>query len=80
MARKTSFYEVLREILGNERYASWEVELASYDWAYPNPADIRPPTSGKMRRLVEGAPRGKFINLMDRYEKIVYHEKLVEKA
>ncbi len=75
----TSFHEVLREILGNERYASWKVELASYDWNYPNPADVRPPTSSKMRRLVEGSPRGKFINLMDSYDNIVYHEKLVEK-
>jgi hypothetical protein len=28
-----------------------------------------------MRHLVEVSPRGSFLNLMDSYDKLVYHEK-----
>lgn len=45
----TSFYEVLYEILKHETYATWKVELASFDWRYPQDAALRPPTNGKMR-------------------------------
>ncbi|MBI4183627.1 MAG: hypothetical protein HY521_06495 [Proteobacteria bacterium] len=71
----TSFLEVLDEILRHRsRYPNWQVRLASFDWEYPSEGPYRPPTNGKMRRLVTEAPNGSFINLMDHYGKIVYHE------
>jgi hypothetical protein len=70
----TSFYEVLYEILKHEKYASWKVQLASFDWKYPDEGHVRSPTNGKMRNLVESSPRGEFTNLMDHYAKLVYHE------
>ncbi len=70
----TSFYEVLYEILKHQRYDSWRVELASFDWPVPVEKNIRSPTNTKMRALVEGSPRGAFVNLMDHYDSVVYHE------
>jgi hypothetical protein len=69
----TSFYEVLHEILFHDKYNSVRVRLASFDWNYPGDAPIRPPTSAQMRELVQGSPRGEFINLMGHYKKVVYH-------
>lgn len=70
----TSFFEVLYEVITQDKYAMWKVELASFDWEYPKDGHLRPPTNGRMRRLVENSPRGKFINLMDYYNRVVYHE------
>lgn len=69
----TSFYEVLQEILTHKRYDSWKVRLASFDWdaAVTN---VSSPTAKKMRNIVEKSPRGEFINLMDHYKQVVYHE------
>jgi hypothetical protein len=67
----TSFYEVLQEILTHKRYGSWRVKLASFDWL---PSNVASPTARKMLKVVESSERGEFINLMDHYEKLVYHE------
>ena len=71
----TSFLEVLREVLTHDQYASWSVELPSFDWRFPDNGEIRSPTNAKMKRLVEDSPRGRFINLMADYGKLVYHPK-----
>ncbi len=72
----TSFLEVLDEILRHQsRYPKWEVCLVSFDWVYPDDGQVRSPTNGKMKRLVNAAPNGLFVNLMDHYAKVVYHEK-----
>lgn len=71
----TSFLEVLEEVLNRGKYDPWQVQLASFDWDYPNDAGVRSPTSSKMKRLVEKkADRAKFINLFAAYERIVYHK------
>ena len=70
----TSFLEVLEQILARGEYDAWQVNLASFDWEYPNKASIRSPTSSKVKRLVEASDRAKFINLFDAYDKIVYHK------
>jgi hypothetical protein len=70
----TSFYEILREVLQHTRYESWQVNLVSFDWDYPNKANLRSPTSTRMKQLVAGAERGTFINLFDHYDKVVYHK------
>jgi hypothetical protein len=71
----TSFLEVLEEILRHHsRYPRWEVRLVSFDWTYPDDGPVRSPTNGRMKRLVTGAPNGMFINLMDHYDKVVYHQ------
>jgi hypothetical protein len=69
----TSFYEVLREILTHTKYDSWHVRLASFDWD-SFATSIGSPTAKKMRAIVDGSPRGTFINLMDHYDKVVYHQ------
>jgi hypothetical protein len=71
----TSFYEVLEEVLKHDAYSTWSIELASFDWRCPEDAPIRGPTNTRMRQLVEGSPRGKFINLMDAYPRLVFHQK-----
>jgi hypothetical protein len=71
----TSFYEVLNDVLTKDAYSLWRVELASFDWRFPEDGPYRSPTNAKMRRLVENSPRADFVNLMDHYDKIVYHEK-----
>lgn len=70
----TSFREVLEEVLLHDRYKNWQVALASFDWKYPNDGSVRSPRNGKMRQLVEQSPRGRFLNLLDHYDKLVYHE------
>ena len=70
----TSFYEILQEILRHRDYESWSVHLASFDWRTPEDSPIRSPTSRRMRKLVDDAPRGEFINLMDHYDPVVYIE------
>ena len=70
----TSFYEVLEDVLSKPGYERWKVELASFDWKYPDDGAFRSPTNVKMRKLVEQSPRGRFVNLFDHYDKIVYHE------
>jgi hypothetical protein len=69
----TSFYEVVRELLTHKRYETWNVELASFDWEYPTQAPHRSPTNQRMRALVESSPRGKFVNLFDSVESLVYY-------
>jgi len=72
---RTSFLEVLDEVLRHQgRYPKWHVRLASFDWAYPDEGSFRSPTNGKMKRLVSDAPNGSFVNLMDHYDKVVYHQ------
>jgi hypothetical protein len=71
---KTSFYEVLHEVLKPKDYLKWNVELYSFDWPMPNSQNINSPTKAKMKKLVEESNRGKFVNLMDCYEKLVYHQ------
>jgi hypothetical protein len=70
----TSFLEVLEEVILHERYKTWQVTLASFDWKYPDDGSYRSPTNAKMRKLVENSPRGRFINLFDHCDKLVYHE------
>jgi hypothetical protein len=70
----TSFLEVLSAILTTLKYPNWQVELATFDWAYPTDAPLRSPTSRKMRDLVEQSPRARLINLLDHYPSIVYHK------
>lgn len=70
----TSFYEVLHEVLSRDKYATWRVQLASFDWAHPNSQNLRSPTATKMKRLVTSSDRGEFINLFDHYDKVVYHK------
>ena len=70
----TSFREVISEVLTHDRFASWHVELASFDPPYPNAAGVRSPTNQRMKALVENSPRGRFINLYDNYDTVVYHE------
>ncbi len=70
----TSFHEVLEEVLTRDRYDSWQIRLASFDWGYPNEPGIRSPTSSKMKRVVDTSERAKFINLFDAYDKVVYHK------
>lgn len=69
----TSFYELLYEILKHQRYSSWHVRLASFDWDAVA-THVSTPTARKMRRIVEDSERGEFINLMDHYPRLVYHE------
>ena len=69
----TSFYEVLQEILTHKKYDSWQVRLASFDWD-ASVANVSSPTAKKMRSIVEKSARGEFINLVDHYDQIVYHE------
>lgn len=70
----TSFLEVLDEILSHSEYGSLRVRLACFDWDFPKDAYVRPPTNTRMRQLVQNSPRGEFVNLMDHYDKLVYHE------
>jgi hypothetical protein len=70
----TSFFEIVREVLTRSQYESWRVQLASFDWAYPNSQNLRSPTSSKMKKLVNSSERGVFLNLDDHYEKVVYHK------
>jgi len=72
---RTSYHEVLQQVIFDQRYASWEVRLASFHWSSPSMASYRSPTSGKMLKLVTNRARAKFINLDDHYGKVVYHEK-----
>src|SRR5258706_9037108 len=69
----TSFYEVLQEILTHKKYESWKVRLASFDWD-ASITRVHSPTAKKMRSIVERSARGEFINLMDHYNQVVYHE------
>jgi len=71
----TSFVEVLEEALQSTRYPEWRVELATFDWVYPNDRGVRPPTATKIRNLIQKSPKATFINLMDSYSKIVYFQK-----
>ena len=71
----TSFKEVLDEVLKREGHDAVRVTLASFDWETPRDAPFRSPTSKRMRKLVEESERGKFINLMDHYSDLVYHER-----
>jgi len=71
----TSFLEVLEEVLRPGRYAEWRVELASFDWKYPDDAAVRSPTAARVRQLVDKASQASFINLMDSYPKLVYFQK-----
>ncbi len=66
----TSFYEVIEQVLTRPGFESWHVELASFDGKGPPNS----PTSKKMKALVENSPRGTFINLMDHFKTLVYHE------
>jgi hypothetical protein len=70
----TSFLEVVEEILCHERYAGLKVRLASFDWTYPGDAPHRSPTNRRLKAIVEESPRGVFVNLMEHYKKLVYHE------
>ncbi len=70
----TSFIEVLRGVLTHDRYESWQVHLASFDWEYPNAQKVRSPTSTKMKTLIDQSDRGMFINLTDHYDKVVFHK------
>lgn len=70
----TSFYEILHEVLGRGYYNLWNVTIASFDWPYPNLANIRSPLSSKIQRLVQGSDRASFVNLFDHYDKVVYHK------
>ncbi len=70
----TSFLEVVEEVLGHEEYATWRVELASFHWGSSD-SRFRSPTNSRLLRVVEQSPRGTFVNLMDHYNKVVYHEK-----
>ncbi|MBF0551623.1 MAG: hypothetical protein HQK60_13950, partial [Deltaproteobacteria bacterium] len=70
----TSFYEVIHEVLKTNKYPRWNVELYSFDWPMPNSQNINSPTKSKMKQLVEQSDRGKFVNLMDSYDKLVYFE------
>jgi hypothetical protein len=71
----TSFLEVVDEVLSHKQYVGVRVRLASFDWRYPEDAEIRPPTNGKLRKIVESSDRGEFINLMDHYDSLVFHER-----
>jgi hypothetical protein len=71
----TSFVEVLEEVLRSGRYPAWKVELASFDWKYPDDGRVRSPTAAKVRHLVESSKQGQFTNLLDHYKKIVYFQK-----
>lgn len=72
----TSFFEVLYEILTRDaKYPRWHVRLASFDWNETPGSRIRSPTNRKMKTLVSGSSRGTFVNLMDHYSKLVYHQK-----
>jgi len=70
----TSFVEVLFEVLRHDTYKTWDVTVASFDWEYPNAANVRSPTSAKVKNLVDASPRGNFLNLFDHYSKLVYHK------
>lgn len=69
----TSFLEVIREVLKHPEYDSWGVTLASFDWDKAD-TGLDSPTSRRMRAVVEDSDRGEFINLMDRYDKLVFHK------
>ncbi len=70
----SSFREIIIELLSKNKYPNWNVELASFFWKTPEDSTIHCPTSTRMRQIVETSPRGKFVNLMDHYAKLVYHE------
>lgn len=70
----TSFYEVIEDVLTKNAYQNWQVELVSFDWKYPQDGTYRSPTNAKLRKLVEQSPRARFINLLDHYKKVVYHQ------
>jgi len=71
----TSFLEVVEEILLHERYAGLKVKLASFDWQYSAATPHRSPTNQRLKQIVEKSDRGEFVNLMQHYDKLVYHEK-----
>jgi hypothetical protein len=70
----TSFLEVVEERLLHQRYEGVKVQLASFDWRYPEDASHRSPTNQRMRAPVEHSDRGNFVNLMDHYDRAAYHE------
>ena len=70
----TSFLEVIEEILFHERYTGVTFRLASFDWKFPGEGAYRSPTNQRMRSDVEQSDRGTFINLMDHYDRLVYHD------
>jgi len=69
----TSFIEVLQEVLERGRYPEWTVELYSFDWPMPNAQNVNSPTKQRMKALVEKSDQAVFHNLMDDYDKVVYH-------
>lgn len=71
----TSFFEVLEEVLKSGRYPEWRVELASFDWKYPDEGHVRSPTAAKVRALVTSSTQADFINLTDHFGKLVYYQK-----
>lgn len=71
----TSFYEVLNEVLRPGAFPLWRVELASFHWRFPEEAQLRSPTSTKMLELVHGTAQAQFINLFDRFDKLVYYQR-----
>jgi hypothetical protein len=72
----SSFREIIIELLSKDKYPNWNVELASFYWRTPEDFKINCPTSIRMRQIVEASTRGKFINLMDHYSRLVYHERI----
>jgi hypothetical protein len=69
----TSFFEIVEEVLTHAKYATWMLELASFDWKTPGDAAFRSPTNQRMKGLVDKSPRGRFVNLFDHYDRLVYH-------
>jgi hypothetical protein len=69
----TSFYEILELLLTNADYDSWQVTVATFDWDF-HALGVHPPTSNKIRKLVENSSRGKLRNLFAYYDKIVFHK------
>jgi hypothetical protein len=70
----TSFLEVIDEVLSHREFTDWHVNLVSFHWD-PPVGVIRSPTNSRMLRLVESSQRAGFTNLMDHYDRLVYHEK-----
>ena len=57
----TSFYEILRKVLGHPRYDSWQIHLALIRLGLSQRGECRKSASTKMKQLVERADRGGFI-------------------
>lgn len=71
----TSYFEVIKEVLSHKIYQTWDVELYSFDWPMPNKAGVRSPTNQSMRKYIVKSERGRFINLTDYYDKLVFHQR-----